>query len=283
MSTVKDSISNDIVAAIDGSLPSKNAAKAAILFAQKQHSKICGLYVVGSRLVMEDGVAVKTELPNQTGSDQAGHLIDQFKSQGDEVLDWLEQQCYSSGVLVTTEICFGGIPKMILEGAEKSLFLAMGRRGRAHRNGPASLGDNFERIISHQNVPILIGGREKISFKRIWIILSTSEGTTKLVSWGKLFQNAFSSDILISPYNGDEALTNLASTALIEFRQGNLAGYKQLYSPVNTGGEIVEALKTNIVDLIIMEGYQRNTLSILIDKQPLNDILQDSEVMVFAV
>jgi nucleotide-binding universal stress UspA family protein len=283
MSVVKNPNPEEILVAVDGSQPSKNAAQAAILFAQKKQVKIHGLYVVGSRMVLEDGIAIKNELSGQPESTMTSQLVDQFESQGDEVLNWLEQQCLTSGVQVTTDIFFGGIPEMILEAAEHALFLALGRRGLAHHDDTSIFGDHFRSIISHQKGPILIGGEDTTELRRIWIILYSEEESSKLISWGKSFQKAFCCDILISTYHGNETLINIASTALEQFEQNNPVGYKQIIDPVQSGAEIAVALSYFNVDLVIVERYQRNTLGLFNDKHPLNDVLRSSEVMVLAV
>jgi nucleotide-binding universal stress UspA family protein len=272
-----------VLVAIDGSHPSQTSAKAAIQLAKRQNLQVSGLYVVGSEMVMEDGVAIKSELNEETESIMTSNLVDQFKSQGDEALNWLEQQCLLSGVQVTSEILFGGITEMIIERSKHAKLLALGRRGYVHDSESSSLGKNFRTIISHQYVPILIGGEMMTNFRRLWIILTDWDESKKLIDWGESLQKLFSSDVLISIYKGNETLSSKAQSAFEQFKRSNLIGYTLVIGPITSRTEIAEAAKDYKVDLIIMEGYRRNILGLRPEKHPLNDVLHNSEVMVLAV
>ena len=110
--TEEERLSPDtILVAIDGSLQSQVAALAAVQIASKQNLNITGLYVVGARLVMLDNSASKTELGLEAKPVARDELVNQFRSQGDMALDWLEERSYMSGVPVTSEYSLAVYPR----------------------------------------------------------------------------------------------------------------------------------------------------------------------------
>ncbi len=274
---------NDILVAIDGSLSSQMSARAAVQFAKKQCLNIHGLYVVGSRTILEGDHNYKTELSLGTKILTSDELLKQFKSQGDEALDWLEELCIMWGVPVTTDILFGGIPEMILEEARKIGFLALGRRGHIHHTNVYALGENFQNIITHLHVPTLIGGDLMTDFKRIFMIISDHDTASQLTYWGIKFQSAFSSDILVSSFYNEETHSDQMSSALEELTKEGKVSYDQVEGKIQSGSDIVVAARDHQADLILMAGYRRIALGLWVDKHPLEDVLLNCETMVLAV
>ncbi len=259
------------------------SAKAAVQIAYKQGLKVHGLYVVGSRTIVEGDQNDESELGRDSNSMNTGDLLFRFKSRGNEVLDWMEELCSIWDADVTTDILYGDIPEMILEEARQTGFLALGRRGHIHHNNEFALGENFLSIVTHLPVPMLIGGEQMTNFRRLWILFTAERESSKQIKWAKSFQDTFSSDILVSTYKENEMITDIASTALENLKKDNPVGYIQMLRPIRKVNDIAPIVQDQKVDLIIVERYLQNSLDSFIDRNPLYDMLTSSEVMVFAV
>jgi nucleotide-binding universal stress UspA family protein len=283
MSDELDSPPKYILIATDGSQPSRTAARAAIQIAKKQAIAAFGLYVVGSRIVMNDGAALKSELNGEVESIETDDLVDQFRVQGDEALNWLEELCLEEGVIVSSEILFGGIPEMINERSKHASLLSIGRRGHLHGDDPLTLGENFRAALSHQSIPWLIGGELTTNFRRIWIILMEQGESEPLLSWGRQLQDLFSCDVLISAFQGEERLSEEASAAIEHFTKDSFISSTRVIGPIQSTADIINTLATYRVDLLVMEGFHRNILGRWPEKHPVEDILRKSEVMVLTV
>ncbi len=283
MSDEKASIPSTLLVAIDGSLPSKMVTRAAIQIAKKMNLNIRGLYVVGARAILEGDHNYKTELNLSSNSASLDNRMTQFKFQGNEALDWLEAQCLMWGVPVTTDVLFGGIPEMILEGARRDNFLAIGRRGHVHHNNVYTLGENFRNIVTHLHVPILIGGDLLSSFKRLYMVISDHNNAHHLIDWGTQFHNAFSSDILVSLFGDNEIHSDHPPLALEQLTNQATFPFSHVEGKIQSGSDIVLAARDHQADLILIEGYRRIALGLWVEKQPLDDVLLNCETMVLAV
>jgi nucleotide-binding universal stress UspA family protein len=283
MSGEKFSIPNTLLVAIDGSLPSQISARAAVQIARNHNLNIHGLYVVGARTIFEGNRNYRTELNLDSNSVTSDDLINQFKSQGDEALDWLEVLCSTWGVPVTTDILFGGIPEMILEEARQTEFLALGRRGHIHHDNVYTLGDNFRNIVTHLHIPILIGGNVLTDFKRFYIILSDHNSSDNLLYWGTQLQNSFASDILISIFQEDKVQSDKLHITLEQLKSNAALTFSEVGNRIQSGSDIVVAAREHDADLILMDGYRRKGLGLWVEKHLLDDVLLNSEIMVLVV
>lgn len=271
-----------LVVAIDGSLPSRNSAQAAVQIAHKQNLNIRGLFVVGARSILEGDHDYEAEL-NLSDTASPDDLMNDFQIQGNEALDWLEEICRLSNVPVQGDLVFGGITEMILEEARQDHFLALGRRGHVHMNSPDTLGEHFQPIVSRLQAPILIGGAERTDFRCIYLVLTGEDEARKLLGWGEMLQHAFSSQVLISTYNDARTHGNFSDSAGDLLQKSNLVDYKILPDPVRSADEIRMVAVGQHADLLLMEGYRRVALGLWLEKHPIDDVLAASEITALVV
>jgi nucleotide-binding universal stress UspA family protein len=283
MSTEKNPDFDTILVAIDGSGPSQVAASAAVRLAKETALNVQGLYVIGTRKIRDGERIIKAEIDGNIIADDPADMVEQFKSQGDEALDWLEKLCYKFEVPVTTNILFGGIPEMILEASKSNRLLSIGRRGHVYDKTPRILGENFEYILTHIKVPVLIGGNRSTDFQRVYIVLSEDEDVETLVNWGEQLQRAFSGQFFTSLYSEDEKDPEKASNMLQQLNNSNIARNNQLLSETRSIPDIIKNAEDHQIDLLIMEGYRQFALGLRTEKCPLVDVINYSEVMVLAV
>jgi nucleotide-binding universal stress UspA family protein len=283
MSTEKNPDFDTILVAIDGSGPSQVAATAAVRLAKETALNVQGLYVIGTRKIRDGERIVRAEIDGNIDPDNPADMVEQFKSQGDEALDWLEKLCYKFEVPVTTNILFGGIPEMILEASKSNRLLSIGRRGHVYDKTPRILGENFEYILTHIKVPVLIGGNRSTDFQRVYIVLSEDEDVETLVNWGEQLQRAFSCQFFTSLYSEDEKDPEKASSILQYLNNSNIARNNQLISDTRSIPDIIKNAEDHHIDLLIMEGYRQFALGLRTEKCPLVDVINYSEVMVLAV
>jgi nucleotide-binding universal stress UspA family protein len=283
MSTEKNPDFDTILVAIDGSDPSQVAATAAVRLAKETDMNVQGLYVIGTRKIRDGESIIKAEIDGSLNPDDPADMVEQFKSQGDEALDWLEKLCYKFEVPVTTNILFGGIPEMILEASKSNRLLSIGRRGHVYDNTPRILGENFEYILTHIKVPVLIGGNQNTEFQRVYIVLSEDEDVETLVNWGEQLQRAFSCQLFTSLYLEDEKDSEKASKMIQHLNNIKISGNNQLLNETRSIPDIIKNAEDHHIDLLIMEGYRQFALGLRTEKCPLIDVINYSEVMVLAV
>ena len=283
MSAEKPVLPKILLVVIDGSPDSQNSARAAVKIAQKMVLSIHGLFIVGARSILEGDHQFQAELNIEAKSATTDELMNDFKAQGNQVLDWLERLCFESGVPVETDMLFGGIPEMILQEARHYGFLAIGRRGHVHDNAPARLGEHFLSIVHHLHEPILIGGAEATDFRRIYLVLTEQNEAKKLIRWAELLQHAFSSKILLSIYQGNQANVDQPMWAYELTEKSDLVDYQWLTDATHSGAEIMHSAAEHEVDVILMEGYRRIALGLWLEKHPIDDVLTNSEITALVV
>jgi nucleotide-binding universal stress UspA family protein len=272
-----------LLVALDGSPDSQSSARAAVQIASVKHLSIRGLFVVGARSILEGDHHFQAELDLDQQSVTTDELMNDFKAQGNQVLDWLEQLCFESGVMVETEMLFGGIPEMILQEGKRYRFLAIGRRGHVHDHAPTMLGEHFKYIVHHLHEPILIGGGEITDFRSILLVLTGKDEAVKLVRWAQLLQRAFSSKILLSIYLDGESHPDSPMWAYELTEKSDLVNYQWLTDPAHSGNEILHTAVDHQADLILMEGYRRVALGLWLEKHPIDDVLANSEITALVV
>jgi nucleotide-binding universal stress UspA family protein len=283
MSTEKNPDFDTILVAIDGSGPSQVAATAAVRLAKETALNVQGLYVIGTRKIRDGERIVRAEIDGNIDPDNPAEMVEQFKSQGDEALDWLEKLCYKYEVPVTTNILFGGIPEMILEASKTNRLLSIGRRGHVYDKTPRILGENFEYILTHIKIPALIGGNQNTDFKRVYIVISEEESIGMLMNWGEQIQQAFSCQLFTSLYLEDEKDPEKAPKMIQQLNNIKVTGGYQLLGETRSIPDIIKNAQDQNIDLLIMEGYRQFALGLRTEKCPLVDVINYSEVMVLAV
>jgi nucleotide-binding universal stress UspA family protein len=179
-----DKETNRIVVAQDGSPAALAAAGIAIQIARSQDLFIHGLYVVDEALALDSYADYQHELESNGEPASRAELLTWFEEQGDAALQMLEARCQATGVPVTAELLAGGVPEMVLRQSEQARLLAIGRRGHGHAGDPHHLGRSFRTIAHHAHLPIVIGGGEERTVRRLLLAYDGSERTQPALSWG---------------------------------------------------------------------------------------------------
>jgi nucleotide-binding universal stress UspA family protein len=283
MAAEKSVLPETLLVAIDGSPDSQNSARAAVKIAQKKDLSIHGLFIVGARPILEGDHHFQAELEIEAKSATSDELMNDFKAQGNQVLDWLERLCFESGVPVETDMLFGGISEMILREARHFRFLAIGRRGHVRNNTPSMLGEHFQLVVPHLHEPILIGGAKTTNFSHIYLILTDRDEAVKILKWAEMLQKAFSSKILLSIHQDGETYPHRQMWAYELTEKSNLVDYQWITDPTHSGSEILHTAVEHEVDLILMEGYRRIALGLWLEKHPIDDVLTNSEITALVV
>jgi nucleotide-binding universal stress UspA family protein len=248
---------NQIVVAQDGSPAALAAAHIAIQIARSQNLSVHGLYVVDELLALDSYADYHRELESEDAPVSRAELLTWFEEQGDAALQRLEVRCEAAGVPLATELVAGGVPEMVLRASEQARLLALGRRGHGHEGDPDHLGQSFRAIAHHTHVPLIIGGGEERTVRRLLLAYDGGKHAQAALTWASLLQRTLPADVTVVAVqeNGLEE----ANEWLAEARS-QLAGCRCLHRLGQPDSEIVAAAEENQADLIVMGRYRHTAL-----------------------
>jgi nucleotide-binding universal stress UspA family protein len=246
-----------IVVAQDGSPAALAAAGIAIQIAQSQALSIHGLYVVDETLALDTYADYRQELASDREPASRAQLLAWFKKQGNAALQLLEARCQAAGVPVTAELMAGGVPEMILRESEQAKLLAIGRRGHGHEGDPGHLGGSFRTIAHQMHLPLIIGGGEERTVRRLLLAYDGSKRTQPALSWASRLQRTLPAEAVVVAVqeNGHQSTAGWLAEA-----QAQLAGCQCLSRQGQPASEIVAAAEETQADLIIMGRYRHTAL-----------------------
>ena len=255
--TETESGTNQIVVAQDGSPTALAAAAIAIQIAQNQDLSVHGLYVVDELLALEPYADYRRELESEGAPASRAELLTWFEEQGDAALQRLEVRCQAVGVPVVTELVAGGVPEMVLRASERARLLALGRRGHGHEGDPQHLGQSFRAIAHHAHVPLIVGGGEERTVRRLLLAYDGGKHAQRALAWASLLQRTLPADVMVVAVQENEIHTT--NEWLAEARS-QLAGCRCLHRLGQPDSEIVAVAEENQADLIVMGRYRHTAL-----------------------
>jgi nucleotide-binding universal stress UspA family protein len=248
---------NEIVVAQDGSPAALAAAGIAIQIAQSQDLSVHGLYVVDETLALDTYADYRRELESSGEPASRAELLTWFEEQGDAALQMLEVRCQAAGVPVTAELLAGGVPEMVLRESEQARLLAIGRRGHGHEGDPHHLGQSFRTIAHHTHLPLVIGGGEERTVRRLLLALDGSERAQPALAWASLLQRTLPAEVVAVAVQEN----GLQSTSeWLEEARAQLAGCQCLHRLGQPASNIVAVAQENQADLIVMGRYRHTAL-----------------------
>jgi nucleotide-binding universal stress UspA family protein len=252
-----DKGTNKIIVAQDGSPAALAAAGIAIQIAQSQDLSVHGLYVVDEILALDTYADYRRELESSGEPASRAQLLTWFEEQGDAALQMLEVRCQAAGVPVTAEMLAGGVAEMVLRESEHARLLAIGRRGHGHEGDPDHLGQSFRTIAHHTRLPLVIGGDEERTVRRLLLAYDDSERARSALSWTSLLQRTLPAEVVVVAVQENGLQT---TSEWLEEARAQLAGCKCLQRQGLPAGEIVAAAEESQADLIVMGHYRHTAL-----------------------
>jgi nucleotide-binding universal stress UspA family protein len=248
---------NEIVVAQDGSPAALAAAGIAIQIAQSQDLSIHGLYVVDETLALDTYADYGRELGSNGSPASRAELLTWFEEQGDAALQMLEVGCQVAGVPVNTELLAGGVPDMVLRESGQARLLAIGRRGHSHQGDPHHLGQSFRAIAHRAHLPLVIGGDEERTVRRVLLAYDGAKHAQSALVWASLLQRTLPAEVVVVAVQEDglQSISEWLAEA-----QAQLAGCQCLHRAGQPAGEILAAAEETQADLIIMGRYRHTAL-----------------------
>jgi nucleotide-binding universal stress UspA family protein len=247
-----DSADHTILVAQDGSPGAQAAANVAIQIAKGRDLSIYGLYVVDEVLALDPYANYGPELGRSAESASREDLIAWSREQGDAALRWLQGRCQAAGVPVTTELVAGGIPELLLGRAAQAQLLALGRRGHGHADAPHHLGRSFRAIAHHAHSPLLVGGDDDRTVRRLLLAYDGSDRAQSALAWTSILQRSLTVEVLVVAVQERESDP---SGRWLEEAQERLPGSSSLLRQGQPATEISAAAEENQADLIVMGRY----------------------------
>jgi nucleotide-binding universal stress UspA family protein len=248
---------NEILVAQDGSPSALSAASIAIQIAQSQDLSVRGLYVVDETLALETYADLHGELERDAEPSSRAELVAWFEEQGDAALQMLEVRCQAAGVPVTTELVAGGVEEMVVRGAEQASLLAIGRRGHSHEREPEHLGRTFRAIAHAAHLPLIVGGDEERTVRRLLLAYDGAENTRPALLWASRLQHTLATEVAVVAVQEYERQPTGEWLAEAQAQLENCQCLPRLGQPA---GEILDAAEEAQVDLIVMGRHRHAAL-----------------------
>jgi nucleotide-binding universal stress UspA family protein len=248
---------NEIVVAQDGSPAALSAASVAIQIARSQGLSIRGLYVVDETLALEIYADYHGELERDAEPSSRAELVAWFEEQGDAALQMLEVRCQAAGVPVTTELVAGGVEDMVLREAEQASLLAIGRRGHSQESDPDHLGRTFRAIAHAAHLPLIVGGNEERTVRRLLLAYDGAENTRPSLLWASVLQRTLAAEVAVVAVQEYERQPTGEWLAEAQTQLENCQCMPRLGQPVV---EILAAAEEMQADLIVMGRHGRAAL-----------------------
>jgi nucleotide-binding universal stress UspA family protein len=246
-----------IVVAQDGSPAALTAASVAIQIAEGQDLPMHGLYVVDETLALATYADYSRELECDGEPASRAELMTWFEEKGDAALQMLEVRCQAAGVPVTTELFAGGVAELVLRESERARLLAIGRRGHSHEDDPHHLGQNFRAIAHHAKLPLVIGGDEERTVRRLLLAYDGTKHAQSALDWASLLQRTLPAEVTVVAVqeNGSQSTSDWLAEA-----RAQLSGCRCLQRVGQPASEIMSAAEETQADLIIMGRYRHSAL-----------------------
>jgi nucleotide-binding universal stress UspA family protein len=200
-------ITEDILIGLDGSRPSKSAAKCAVQIAQNLRLSIHGSFIIDETLIMGPYDFYKAELGIAETPTSHAELVQWFEIYGEREIHWLEQLCHAAHVPVSASLLFGGVSENIVKNASQAKLLVLGRRGNSHSNDAAHLGQYFQSMASHVRIPVLIGGDNHRFIEHILLAYDGSAAAKSALKWAVKFQQTMHCPVRVVAVNETSAST----------------------------------------------------------------------------
>jgi nucleotide-binding universal stress UspA family protein len=248
---------NEIVVAQDGSPAALSAASVAIQIARSQGLSIRGLYVVDETLALEIYADYHGELERDAEPSSRAELVAWFEEQGDGALQMLEVRCQAAGVPVTTELVAGGVEELVVRQAERASLLAIGRRGHGHESEPDHLGRTFRAIAHAAHLPLIVGGDEERTVRRLLLAYDGAENTRPSLLWASVLQRTLAAEVAVVAVQEYERQPTGEWLAEAQTQLENCQCMPRLGQPVV---EILAAAEEMQADLIVMGRHRRAAL-----------------------
>ena len=268
---------NEIVIAQDGSPAALAAAGIAIQIAQSQDLSVHGLYVVDEILALDTYADYRRELERNVEPASRAELLTWFEKQGDAALQLLEVRCQAAGVPVTAELLAGGIPEMVLRASEQARLLAIGRRGHGHEGDAHHLGRSFRTIAHHAHLPLVIGGDEARTVRRLLLAYDGTKHAQPALAWASLLQRTLPAEVIVVAVQEN----GLQSTSeWLEEARAQLSSCQCLHRLGQPASEIVAVAEETQADLIVMGRYRHAALLEWLIGSTVDRVLRGTELPV---
>jgi nucleotide-binding universal stress UspA family protein len=196
-----ETITEDILIGLDGSRPSKSAAKCAVQIAQNLNMAVHGIFIVDETIIMGHYDFYKAELGIAEAPSSQAELVQWFEIYGEREIHWLENLCHTAHVPVSASLLFGGVSENIVKNASQAKLLVLGRRGNSHSNDSAHLGQYFQSMAYHVQIPILVGGNSHRFIEHILLAYDGSDRAKSALNWAVLFQRTMHCPVSVVAVN----------------------------------------------------------------------------------
>lgn len=269
-----------ILVGVDGSEAARAAALTAIQVGNTLGWAVHALYVVEESLVMDPYANIHHELERPDAPQSRQERLAWLQEQGERALAWIVEEAATRGVLVETEIVFGGMPDVLLQEAEKAELLALGRRGNGHAGRSEHLGRNFRTIARHSPRPLLVGGEQTGPVRRLLLAYDGEEDTEQALRWAAAWQKQIPLVVEVLVVD-DDAPPGWVANLNSRVTHGDLVVERFLVEQGNPAERIVATLQHERADALLMGSYDHIGLVEWFTGSTLDQVLRQTTLPVF--
>jgi nucleotide-binding universal stress UspA family protein len=239
------------------------------------------VYVEEAALVLDPYPNYRAELVTAQYTTDHREVLSRFEERGRMALLWLEAQCRSASVAVTSTIAFGCVPAVLLKEATAATLLALGRRGHGHAADPTHLGRHFHAIARRARQPLLVGGTEARPVQRMLLAYNESERAQRALAWTVLLQRALPAEVtMLAVRDGYSSSQQLLGTETARVAESQLVNYAFLSRHGEPATAIATVAAEQRSDLIIMGGYYHGPILQWLFGSTVDQVLRQSSVPV---
>lgn len=269
-----------VLVAQDGSPAALAAASVAIQIARRLELAIHPVYVVDEGLALDTYADYGHELGQGTELVSRAQRLASFEAQGDAALQLIEDRCQAAGVPLRAELLAGAVPEMILRLSEASAMLAIGRRGLGHPGDPQHLGRTFRAVAHRARVPLIIGGDQERTVRRLLLAYNGSERARDALGWATRLQHSLPAEVMVvavHEHEGDRTAEWLAEA------QSRLPGCQCLERVGQPAHGIVAAAEETRAGLLVIGRYRHIPLMEWLIGSTVDRLLRGSQLPVLMV
>lgn len=269
-----------ILLGVDGSTAARDAALTSLNLARALDWSAHALYVVEESLVMDPYANIHPELAGTAEPHSREERLAWLQEQGERALAWVVEQAAMCGILVKTEIIFGGMPDILLKEVEKAAVLAVGRRGNGHAGRSEHLGHHFRTLARRSSRPLLVGGKMTDSLQHLLLAYDGEEDTERALAWAVAWQQVLPLEVTPLVVD-DHAPAGWVAGLKTRVSRSGLDFQRFLVEQGDPAERIIEVLRKERPDALLMGSYDHIGLVEWFTGSTLDHVLRHTSLPVF--
>jgi len=268
----------------DGSANSDIALEYGIYTALKINAVIGGLHVLDVHLLQGPMLA---DISGAVGIPSVDGFFDAIQTSLNEKADFIIanfcERCRKSGLAPEMKKIIGKVDEIIIEEAQNADLILMAKRGEHfHLKEGGLLGSVAQTVVRHSGKPVLITPNKFLAIESMGIAYDGSPSAKKALEVALFLSKQAVWPLTAVMITADQAKAEQLSAQVEEAAQMQETECEVVILPGKEGEKIIEFIKEDAVELMVMGAYGHNrlremllgsTTSLVIQKSPIPILL----------